>query len=364
MHIIGRVFDGLVLTINVVVILIFILSAYSDRISPNSIIYPSFLGILFPFFLLILLGFTIYWALRLKVYALISLAALLICWEPVTRYIPYHMMRSDEQPGSLKLLTYNTCGMGSYNHGTRENSNNVLKFIQEQNADIVCLQEYTFVNEKGALSEKKIRKALSNYPYYHFSSASANYTNSGLAIFSKYPITRSKAIEYKSIYNNSCLYEVNVKGKKITVINNHLESNKLSPEDRKFYNSVIKNFETDKIPEIRSTLIHKLGAAYRIRALQAEKLKGIIANVKTPVIVCGDLNDTPISYCYQTIRGPLKDAYRNSGFGLGITYHENNFLFRIDHIFHSASIHSYNAEVHHVNYSDHYPVTVSLDLPE
>lgn len=363
MHIIGRVFDGLVLLCNIVIILLFVVSAYSDHISPNTSIYPSFLGILFPFFLFSVLGFCLYWGIRFKWYALLSLGAVLLCWEPVTRYLPYHILQEPVQGDSLKILTYNTCGMGRYNFTHPEKKNQVIEFIKKEDADIVCLQEYSFRNGKNSLSESRIRKQLSKYPYYHFKPATSN-DNWGLAVFSKYPIVRTRGIEYKSMYNTSCLYEINVKGKKITVINNHLESNKLSPEDRAFYNSMISHFETERLGEVRSTLIHKLGAGYRIRAIQAEKLDSVIRDVKTPLIVCGDLNDTPISYCYQKIRGDLTDAFRNSGSGFGITYHENRFLFRIDHIFHSSSLHSSNAKVHPVKYSDHYPVTVTIDLPK
>lgn len=362
MHLIGRLFDGLVLCANMVMLFIFMVSAYSDHISPKSSVYASYLGILFPFFLVVVLLFMLYWVMRVKWYALISLFFLLGCWEPVTRYLPYHLGNQAPNENSIKLLTYNTCGLGRYNLSKAEKKNDVLEFIKSENPDIVCLQEYSFDNRKGAMSEARIRKTLKSYPYYHFKPSSVNMKQSGLAIFSKYPIVKVKAIDYKSMYNSSCLYELDVNGKRITVINNHLESNKLSPEDRKFYDAMIMHFEAQKIDEFRNTLVNKLGNAYKIRAAQAEKLKGIIDNVKTPLIVCGDLNDTPISYCYQTIRGNMTDAFRNSGFGPGITYHENKFLFRIDHIFHNDSLHSYNAKVHHVNWSDHYPVSVYMDL--
>ncbi|MEG1586520.1 MAG: endonuclease/exonuclease/phosphatase family protein [Bacteroidales bacterium] len=361
MHIIGKLFDGLVLTVNMVVLVLFIFSSYSDRISPLSSVYPSYLGILFPFFFFPVFLFLIYWTIRLKWYAFFSLIAILLCWEPVTRYIPYHIGSEQEAPADIKLLTYNTCGLGQ--NAGKNNGRAVLDFINKQNPDIICLQEYTFYKRPDGLTERKIRKILSGYPYYHYSPASNNY-KSGLAVFSKFPIKRTQTINYESLYNNSCLYELDIRGKRVTLINNHLESNQLSKEDKEFYNEMIRHFDSGKIDEIRSTLIHKLGKAYRVRAVQADTLSRIIGRQKNPVIVCGDFNDTPISYCYQKIRGDLKDAFRESGFGLGITYHENKFLFRIDHVLHSGLFRAYNAKVHHVNYSDHYPVSVCLNMPD
>lgn len=361
MHFIGKLFDGLVLLINLVVLALFACSCYSDHVSPLQSIYPSFFGILFPFFFLAVILFIVYWVIRLKWYAVISVVVILLCWEPVTRYLPYHLMEEKENASDIKLLTYNTCGLGQ--NASKNKGREMLDFINREDPDIVCLQEYTFFKRPDGLTEKKIRKVLSQYPYYHYNAASNNY-KIGLAIFSKYPILRTQAINYESLYNNSCLYELDIKGRKVTVINNHLESNQLSVEDKAFYNEMIRHFDSDKIEELRTTLIHKLAKAYRIRAVQADTLNRIINRQKNPVIVCGDFNDTPISYCYQTIRGNLKDAFRESGFGPGITYHENKFLFRIDHVLHSIDFRAYNAKVHRVNYSDHYPVTVSLAFPD
>lgn len=359
MHLIGKLFDGLVLLVNLVVLGLFVGAAYSDHISPLTSIYPSYLGITFPFIFLAVILFLVYWVMRLKWYALIGIGVIAMCWEPVTRYLPYHIMNQPATEADIRLLTYNTCGLGQ--NGGKDVGKEILAFINNEDPDIVCLQEYTFFRRPDGLTEKKIRKALAKYPYYHYNPATHNY-RSGLAIFSKFPIRRTQAINYESLYNNSCLYELDVHGQRITVINNHLESNQLSKEDKEFYNEMIHHFDSNKIDEFRSTLIHKLGKAYRVRAVQADTLKHIIDRQKNPIIVCGDFNDTPISYCYQTIRGNLRDAYRDSGFGLGITYHENKFLFRIDHILYSDFFRASGAKVHHVDYSDHYPVSATFSI--
>ena len=82
------------------------------------------------------------------------------------------------------------------------------------------------------------------------------------------------------------------------------------------------------------------------------------------VLVCGDFNDTPISYAHRTIQGPLKDAYAASGCGVGVTYNENFFWFRIDNILHSANMKPINCTVDKVRYSDHYPLWCYLQLKE
>jgi len=61
------------------------------------------------------------------------------------------------------------------------------------------------------------------------------------------------------------------------------------------------------------------------------------------------------------LKGDLVDAYASTGFGPGITYHEDFFLFRIDYIMHSKNMKAYRTKVDKVTYSDHYPVYTFLE---
>ena len=363
MKVIGRIFDGMMIMLNIASSLLLIFSSYSDFVPPHKVIYFSFLGILFPFFLVPIILFFIYWIIRRKIWIIIPIITFAICWEPIKRYVPINFAQSQPTENVIKLITYNTCNMGRTTKWDPKKGNNVINFLKEENPDIICLQEYTFSNKKGLLSEDIIKKELKNYPYYHFERATSSHMG-GLAVFSKYPIRKTAKIDYESLYNTSCLYELDVNGKRIAVINNHLESNRLSKEDRTFYNEMITHFNSEKLGTFKNTLVSKLATGYRIRENQANKLRGIIDSLDMPVIVCGDFNDTPISYCYQHIRGDLRDAYADTGFGPGISYHENFFLFRIDHIFYSKNFNAYNAKIHKVKYSDHYPMSVYLELKQ
>ena len=60
------------------------------------------------------------------------------------------------------------------------------------------------------------------------------------------------------------------------------------------------------------------------------------------------------------MKGDLTDAYASTGFGPGITYYEDFFLFRIDYIMHSKNLKSHKTTVERVKFSDHYPVLTYL----
>ena len=352
-------FKSVVGTAHVIVILLFIASAFSDRISPEKSVLFSYLGLGFPVFCVLNLCFIVYWLfLREWRFLLVGLCSLLICKAAVSRYFPFHG-RVDEIPKEnvLKVLTYNVMGFGYKGH-TEESPNPILRYIADSDADIVCLQEYAVGNSKNFLTNQKIAKAFKMYRYRSvFPVGSSGALRFHIAVFSKYPISKSRKIKYDSAFNGSSIHELNIKGKKLTLINNHLESFKLTMEDRSHYSAFIKNLNSETLGGLKSSIEQKLGPAFRIRARQAQAVAEEIEKIDSDyILVCGDFNDTPVSYAHRTIQGKLKDAYAASGRGVGITYNENFFWFRIDNILHSANMKPINCTVDKVRYSDHYPL--------
>jgi len=126
-----------------------------------------------------------------------------------------------------------------------------------------------------------------------------------------------------------------------------------------------KEMGTQSIDALTQTMTKRLTPAFKDRAMQAQIISKIIKENENPyVIVCGDFNDTPISYTRHKIKGNLRDAFVDSGFGLGITYNKYRFLFRIDYILHSDNIKSYNCTVGDLKDSDHYPLWCYLQFKE
>ena len=120
----------------------------------------------------------------------------------------------------------------------------------------------------------------------------------------------------------------------------------------------MKNSEENK------TIIKELGIKFKDaiikRAEQAATLREHLNQCPYPVIVCGDFNDTPVSFTYRTVRGDLKDSFTESGKGTANTYNGKLPSFRIDYILYSPKFTSYNFEVSTLNHSDHYPISCDL----
>ena len=121
------------------------------------------------------------------------------------------------------------------------------------------------------------------------------------------------------------------------------------------------NIDNKEVKDSKN-LIRRLKNAFKKRANQADIISAHIAHCHYPVIVCGDFNDTPDSYAYKTISKGLKDAYCESGKGIGSTYNGKIPFLRIDFILHSPKFNAYNFKVNKDDLSDHFPVTCLLEL--
>lgn len=224
-NIVSNIIRYIFLCGNLFTAILFILSAYSDQVPPDKGMFFSYLGLVYPFICGLNLFFIIYWMFLKRWFLLISLFAFLICWNPTQSYFPLHFKTSVPEGEVVKVLTYNVMGFAYADH-TETSPNRIVQYIAGSGADIVCLQEF-FVYKSGQhLTEKKLKEALYMYPY----SAIVPLKNFewGLAVYSKYPILQSRKINYKSRDNGSSIHQIVINGKVLTLINNHLESFKLS----------------------------------------------------------------------------------------------------------------------------------------
>jgi endonuclease/exonuclease/phosphatase family metal-dependent hydrolase len=338
-----------------------IIAAFSDRISPLFCVWFAYLGLFFPFILLLNILFALLFITGKKWKTVFLYAAVfLICSSAIKTYLPVHFKDNKVPENTVKFLSYNVRGFDCIKKNLKGKENSTLNYIAEIDADIVCLQEYASIAAGGKfLNDSDIASKLKKLPYRHIEPLNpANKTSTyAVAIFSKFPIRNVERLPKSSRQDEIFAVEVDVNGKTLTIINNHLQSNHLSTEDRTGFYDLTVNPNTEKIESFTHTMFRRLTPAYKKRTVQANMIADYIKTKKPQyLIVCGDFNDTPISYVRRKIKGDLHDAFAETGCGLGITYNMHRFLFRIDHILHSENIKAYNCTVGNQKYSDHYPV--------
>ena len=353
---IGQFFGRILLAFNGVVALLMLLCAFSSYLHPDTFPVLSCAGLAFPIFLLLNILFLFFWLFFYRRYLFLPLLAMVVCFPQIRSYIPINLSATQIPTDAIKVVSFNVMSYDGHKPHSENAPNAIVQYLQNTNADIICLQEASFNNSdsKKFLSEKSFRKAMSKYTYFRYYVAKGN----AWVCLSRFPILSARMIDYKSAGNGSIAYELKVGADTLLLINNHLESNKLTLDDRAAYRELIVNPQEENLTTTSKLLIRKVADAASIRAAQADKVAEYIRESgKKYVVVCGDFNDSPLSYAHRVIGEGLNDAFVESGNGLGVSYHRNGFYFRIDHILASESFELYDCKVDKsIEASDHYPI--------
>lgn len=349
-----------------IVLGIAMIGAYlSTHFSPNSIPYLYYLGLGYPILLVLTAVYIVFWIIFKRRYIWLNLIVLAIGWNHFNHFLVFNNSKSVPDSNSLKIMSYNVRIFDLYNKANRiQSRDGIFNFLKEEQSDIICFQE--FYHQAGASDfvTKDILLTKIDLPYIQ-----ERYTHEmrgkryfGLATFSRFPICNKGEISFANDANNYCIYSDIVRERDtIRVYNAHIGSIRLQNKDYAFFG----DNETGEIyqqNEEEQMILNRLKIAYEKRATQIEI---VMKNVKTspyPVVLCGDLNDTPVSYCYRQLSKILKDAFVESGNGVGTTYIGRIPSNRIDYIFTSKQIKSSQFVTHQVSYSDHKPISVSINI--
>ena len=336
---------------NVATILLLWLSCGGTYLNPATMPHFDLLALAFPVFLLVNLAFIPFWLIFKANRTWIPIVGIALCWSFVRDYCPINFSSAPADSG-LKVLTYNTHNFGGSEAVDSLGNNLMMEYLKQCDADIICLQE-TYENK--SVTEFKEEMAALGYECFHKAS---NMVLSRLPILQADTLTR---LPYPNIGIQAWLeYE----GDSILLVNVHFESNHLSPELKDAYRNSIRSMEQDSLRRGLAPVAHKLEEAAPIRAAQADTLEQIIRQAvgAHPVLICGDFNDTPVSYTHRVLTRQLHSAFRQSGNGLGFSFHENGFPVRIDHILYSPTFwtSSGTTVLTDLTWSDHYPLFTTL----
>ena len=344
---------------NVATVVVMLLVGYSDRLDPTDHPMLSIVGMAFPFFLLVNMAFLLFWLIFKWTRAWVPFVGFVIAYVPISIYMPLHT--SQEVPeGAIKLVSYNVCTYGG-NYKYEDGFEKVRDYLQEQQADIVCLQE-----DVDTWRRYVLREYARILPYNDtVVISSSEQTFNALGIHTRFPIVKRERIVYPSLANGSVAWWLKVGEDTLIVVNNHFESCHLTKEDRVQYRHIIKGeMPRDSLRTESTMLLVKLAEANAKRASQIRVVKDYVEeHADHPIIVCGDFNDNPISYSRHTMGEVLTDCFVTTGRGIGLSYNQKAFSFRIDHIFCSKDIQPYNCEVDDkMDASDHYPLICWLKI--
>lgn len=316
-----------------ILLIVVLLSTFANAwVAPNYFSKLNLLSLGFPYLILIHLLFTLIWFFRKKKIAFIFVAITFIFYNPVRRWVNFSPQQHIESgQKDIKVLTFNV-KYGSSGWPT------VKKYITDQNADIILVQEKDTITA--------FRKDLVKYP--------------SVILKTKHKILRQEDLLKDDSKGNSFYADVEINGKIIRVINVYLEpfrlnKNMLGMEE----DGSCRKEEKNKMAAVFSRLI----PTFKAHEEQVKKIRKAVDQSPYPVILAGDFNSVPNSWEYYNLGKNLNDAFMEVGNGSSTSFHDYKFPLRIDYIFTSKGIKALNYKVDYsVKLSDHYPVIAEFLL--
>lgn len=362
-----KFFKGLFLLFNILAVFALILVKIGSVVSPNTFILTAYASLGLLPFVIINVGFVVLWALFRKWYFLISLVALILFGGTVKSVFPLNSGKTeiDTTARKVTVLSYNTMNTGLLKKHKKDDPNPVIKYILDTDADIICLQEFAFSENESQFQEDDFERIFKKYPHKHVSFQLNKWSmNIGVATLSKFPIIDKRNVDYHADFNMSIYSDIVIGDDTVRVVNNHLESNRVTAQDMKETSELRSDFSSEKLSSVTKYLSQKLSLAYKVRAKQADVVSKLIKESPYKIISCGDYNDVPSSYTYSKIKGNMKDAFKETGSGVGWTFVHSLYRFRIDYIMYDKSFQSANYKTGKLKASDHYPIQTDLYLPK
>lgn len=252
-----------------------------------------------------------------------------------------------ENAKPFKVATYNVARFGNEASGFM--AADILAEMKKQSVDVFCIQEY---NEQSG--DKNNSQTYKDYFPYMAKG------NADMVIFSRYPIVKVKNLPFEDTNNSAMWAIVNVGGKRIQIFNVHMETTGFNRTLRH-----VSKMEDNGQSVESNTILQAIYSNYTKgmvnRARQADMVAEEIGKAREQVIVCGDFNDVPYSYTYNTLLGDLVDGFKECGSGWAYTFRGKKKV-RIDYIFHSEMLEGVNYYKTEMTYSDHFPVFMAFGL--
>lgn len=359
--------------LNVLAAVVFLITFLAPSVSPVISWIPALLAMTFVFQLAVHVGFLVWWFLFRRKRMLLSGALLVLGYGHVKDHVQFFGRSGPEQPTvqEMKVLSYNVRLFDLYNWShNKEARDRIFVMLHREDPSILCMQE--FYNHERGKDDGFITKD-SLMARWRFTDCHDVYTahsryghHMGIATFSAYPIVKKGVIHFPDDLNNLCIWsDLVIKQDTVRVYNAHLASIRFGDEDYRFMKDLAPDTDSDSLASGGKRIAGRLKNAFIRRTTEVETIVRHMRKSPHPILYCGDLNDTPMSWGYHHLRDlDLEDAFVESGSGIGHTYIGAFPSFRIDHILHSGALTSWDFNTVADELSDHRAITCRVAVEE
>ena len=293
--------------------------------------------------------------------AFLSLVALLVSLPGFLK--SYSFGKTSEEDG-IKVMSYNV-------HIFQDISNkrnaelfvhDIVDMVRSESPDVLCLQEFSsYISQKSRVYCMKKFAAEVGFEHIYYNEENDNLGRN--VIFSNYPLKPlSTSLSSRSNDVNGIMVEVDAGEKgKFAIADVHLLSFKIT--DKELEELLADNSDSEVTKKRGMSLFNKMSYAFEHRAFDVNDMLAAMPKDDTPVIVCGDFNDMPVSYvCQKMTHAGFYDAFIKSGHGIGATHLGKLPWLRIDYLWINKYIKSLDYKKIDFKGSDHYPIMMKFQL--
>lgn len=337
------------------------LSILSSFINPSKFVWLTYFGLAFWAILfynaVILLCLLLLWSRR----AWVAILALVIAIPGIYKSFS---TGKPQGAGTLRVMSYNVRNFIDIRDDEKtllETATEVAKMVRENDPDVLCIQEFSHflpkVNRKQNIAQFG---EMAGLPYYYYHTKQYYGSN---VLFSKFPIvplTDSIPFAGENEYGSVALVDAGELGT-FNVLCCHLTSYQLTEKEITVFSDA--DYTKEQREEYGKSIISKLKNAYEKRSYQVCKMLADIPHDGRAILLCGDFNDTPLSYTYHQIKkAGFVDGFVKSGRGIGHTYAGKLPLLRIDYVWGNDRIQPVRFKRLKYKGSDHYPIMMDFNI--
>ncbi|HAG17386.1 MAG TPA: hypothetical protein DCG69_12845 [Bacteroidales bacterium] len=342
-----------------------LLLAYIAPFVPPTILWIFvILGIIYPALLLVNILFVLFWIILLNKNFLYSFIAILVGFNTIQTHFQFNNQSSEPTDETVKIVSFNVKNLSNNNekYADKEVRLAIQNYLDNQNANIICLQEFQTYPTKGVNTIKDFQGQLQK-PYF----AATPYLEKSrfkfvdlLLILSDFPILHTEELRHHGkIF--ALIADIKYHEDTLRVYNLHLESNHFGKNEYEIFYSPETTIDEQTTTQINS-LVGKLARYSKIRNIQVNQVLENIAKSPYPMLICGDFNDTPGTYTYHKLAAGRTDAFVEKGKGYGNTYNGKLPAMRIDFILNDTIFKVNSFEIGHFEKSDHFPIMSTIKM--
>lgn len=342
-----KYFSFMMLIITFLLMIFTLVGLFGGDVPPAGNTARAMLVYALPILIVCNVFFLIYWlVLRRFHWMTMPLITLLCCIPYVGTLYQFGSVdeKADAKPG-FKISSYNVAMFGRETSGFM--AQDILSEMKKQKVDIICFQEYN-----DFAGDKKNSDSYKEY-FPHMAVGRGD-----MVIYSRYPIKKSETINFEMTNNSAMWAEIDINGSTYRIYNVHLETTGINSMLHRAAKAQASGMDVQS-----NTLLNAIYGSYTVgmiaRSGQANTVAMDMREAEAPIIVCGDFNDVPYSYVYNTVLGDKIDGFKECGSGFMYTFRGNKKV-RIDYIFHDKALEGLTYYKKELSYSDHYPVFMRI----